>query len=71
MLPTRFAPYIFAVIQSGLTTLIATGIATGAIQGDFVGQWIRSWLIAWSTMIPIVLLAAPVILAWVRRIAVR
>lgn len=67
MLPRRYSHYMFAVIQSGLTALIASGIANAAGGFDFVG-WMQSWLLAWTVMIPVVILAAPVIRGLVHRL---
>jgi hypothetical protein len=68
-IPRRHAHFLFGVIQSGLTSLIAAGIASAPFlkNGDFVSHWTMSSLIAWITMIPFVLLAAPAI----RRVANR
>ncbi|MGY3487103.1 hypothetical protein ACVW1C_004986 [Bradyrhizobium sp. USDA 4011] len=62
-IPRRFSHFVFAFIQSRLTCLIAAGIASlpSLATGNFFWNWLASWLIAWITMLPIVLLAAPVI----------
>ena len=62
-IPRRHSHFVFAVIQSGLTCLIAAGIASfpSLSTGNFFWFWLVSWLIAWVTMLPIVLLAAPAI----------
>jgi hypothetical protein len=64
-IPRRQAHFVFGVIQSGLTSLIAAAIASESFLGDgsFLHHWIVSWLIAWVTMLPIVLFAAPLIRA--------
>jgi hypothetical protein len=59
-IPRRHAHFVFGVIQSRLTSAIAAGIASIG-DPDFLPYWLGSWLIAWVTMIPIVLLAAPLI----------
>lgn len=64
MFPRQYAPFIFGVIQSGLTTAVATGIATfGALGLNrlALGAWLVTWLLAWVTMLPIVVAAAPFI----------
>jgi len=68
--PARFAPYLFGAIQSGLTCLVASGIACAPMlgEGHFLAHWLSAWLIAWVTMLPIVILAAPLIQKLVRRI---
>jgi hypothetical protein len=62
-IPRRYTHFVFAVIQSGLTCLIAAGIASlpSLAAGNFLRNWLASWLIAWITMLPVVLLAAPTI----------
>ena len=62
-IPRRYTHFVFAVIQSGLTCLIAAGIATlpSLATENFLRNWLASWLIAWVTMLPVVLLAAPAI----------
>jgi hypothetical protein len=62
-IPRRHAHFVFGVIQAGLTSAIAAAIASIPFLGDsaFLAHWLSSWLIAWATMVPVVLLAAPVI----------
>lgn len=62
-LARRNGHYLFAIIQSGLTCLIATGIASLPLvrHEGFWQHWARSWVLAWLTMLPVVILAAPVI----------
>lgn len=63
-LPKRYGPFVYGVIQSGLTTAIATGIALAkshSIGPAFVAAWSPVWLMAWVTMLPIVLGASPLI----------
>jgi hypothetical protein len=62
-IPRRYTHFVFAVVQSGLTCLIAAGIASlpSLAAGNFLRNWLASWLIAWLTMLPVVLLAAPAI----------
>lgn len=64
-IPRRYAHYIFAVVQSGLTAAIASAIASRPMleDGHFLSHWLVSWLTAWVIMIPVVLTAAPVIRA--------
>ena len=65
-IPRRYSHFVFGVLQSGLTSLIAAGIASFPADGAvlFVRHWVVSWLIAWLAMLPIVLLAAPAIRAF-------
>ncbi len=62
-IPRRFSHFVFGVIQSGLTSLIASAIASFPFiaSGGFLANCIRSWLIAWAMMLPVVILAAPAI----------
>ena len=64
-IPRRHGHFVFGVIQSGLTCLVAAGIASYPASGTarFIEHWLASWLISWLTMLPVVLLAAPVIRA--------
>jgi Protein of unknown function (DUF2798) len=62
-IPRRFSHFIFAVIQAGLTCLIAAGIASlpSVTISQFLTHWLLSWVVSWVTMLPVVVLAAPVI----------
>jgi hypothetical protein len=66
-IPRRHGHFAFGVIQSGLTCLVAAGIATYPDSGaaKFIEHWLVSWLISWLAMLPVVLLAAPLIRALV------
>ena len=63
LVPRRYAHYVFGIIQSGLTSAIASGVASMALlsEGRFLSNWIPAWLGSWMVMLPIVILAAPVI----------
>lgn len=69
-IPRRCSHFVFGVIQSGLTSLIAAGIASfPAVSAMvFLEHWMVSWLIAWAAMLPLVLLAAPAIRAFALRL---
>ena len=60
-IPRRYAHFMFGVIQSGLTSAVASAIASSdsLARGEFFRHWLQSWLLAWVLMMPIVLLAAP------------
>ncbi len=62
-IPRRYSHFVFAVIQSGMTSAIAAAIASMPFLEDstFTVHWLGSWLIAWAAMAPIVILAAPFI----------
>lgn len=70
MLPIarRHDHYVFAALQSGLTTSIASGIASFPMIAEdrFLSNWLWAWVTAWMFMVPVVLMAAPTI----RRLAV-
>ncbi|KQT86458.1 DUF2798 domain-containing protein [Methylobacterium sp. Leaf466] len=59
----RHSHFVYGVLQSGLTCAIAAAIASYPflVEGSFLNHWIRSWVLAWLTMLPIVLLAPPLI----------
>ena len=59
----RYSHFIFGVIQSGLTSLIAAGIASFPFlaTGNFLSNWVMSWLVSWATMLPLVVVAVPAI----------
>ena len=62
-IPRKYSHFIFGVIQAGLTSLIAAGIASfsSPTLKQFAVHWLASWLVAWAVMLPVVLLAAPMI----------
>jgi hypothetical protein len=62
-IPRRYAHFMFGVIQSGLTSAIAAAIASANLlsDGTFFRHWLQSWLVAWLLMLPVVVLAAPLI----------
>jgi hypothetical protein len=58
----KYGHFVFGIVQSGLTSVVATGIA--CLPTRSFGYWATSWLISWVTMVPIVVIAAP----WIRRV---
>jgi Protein of unknown function (DUF2798) len=64
-IPRRFSHFVFAVIQAGLTCLIAAGIASLPLVtiSQFLTHWLLSRVVSWVTMLPVVVLAAPLIRA--------
>jgi ABC-type bacteriocin/lantibiotic exporter with double-glycine peptidase domain len=62
--PRRYAHFLFAAIQSALTSSIAAAIASFNLiwTGGFLGHWLQSWTVAWIVMLPVVIAAAPAIL---------
>lgn len=71
LLPYRYAPYAYGILQAAITTAVATGIAIFPVAhsgGEFVGPWMVAWFVAWLTMVPVGLLAAPTIQRAVMRL---
>lgn len=63
-LPQKYAPYVFGVIQAAITTAVATGVATHQLTEFgvlFLERWAFAWLVAWVTMLPVVVLFAPLL----------
>jgi hypothetical protein len=62
-IPRRYSHFVFGVIQSGLTSLIAAGIASlsAVANGRFLWNWLPSWLLSRIAIAPVVLPAAPAI----------
>lgn len=62
-IPRRYSHFVYGVIQSGMTSLVATGMASylSAASGHFFWNWFSSWLFSWIAMAPVVLVAAPTI----------
>jgi hypothetical protein len=62
--PQRFAPYAYGILQAAITTAVATAIAIYPIvhsSMEFVERWMLAWGLAWLTMLPVVLIASPII----------
>jgi polyferredoxin len=64
-IPRRYSHFVFGVIQSGLTSCIASAFASLPLWGtaQFLTNWILAWLISWAAMLPVVIFAAPTIRA--------
>jgi hypothetical protein len=62
-IPRRYSHFMFAVLQSALTSAIAAAIASVGLisQGTFLRHWLESWLLAWILMLPFVILFAPLL----------
>src|ERR1700759_1461467 len=71
-IPRRYSHFVFGVIQSGLTSLIAAGIASfpSIASGNFFRNWMVSWLVSWATMLPLVVVAGPAI-SWLSLVLTR
>lgn len=62
MIPRKYSQVLFALILSGLMSLMVSGIATLRAVGpvaDFGTLWISAWLTAWLFAFPLVLVIAP------------
>ena len=55
MIPPRLAPFVVALIVSGIMSFLVSGIATvralGPVDG-FLGTWMSAWVIAWAVAFP-------------------
>jgi hypothetical protein len=62
-IPKRYGHFVFAVLQAGLSCAIVAAIASTPFleQGAFLVHWLSAWFAGWVTMVPVVLLAAPII----------
>jgi len=70
LIPARFGHHLYGVIQSGLTCAVATGTAVAARWNgtESLLDWLGAWIVAWIIILPVVLLAAPLIRATVARL---
>jgi hypothetical protein len=63
-LPQRYAPFVFGIIQAAITTAVATAIATHQLMDfglQFLARWAFAWWLAWLTMLPVVIVLAPLL----------
>jgi hypothetical protein len=62
-IPGEYRHLVFGVIQSGLTCAIAAAIASFPFyaEGSFASHWAHAYLYSWIIMLPVVVIAAPVI----------
>ena len=69
-IPRRYFHFVFGILQSGLTCLVAAGIGSFPAPngGAFFGHWLVVWLVSWATMLPVVTLAAPLLRALANRL---
>ncbi|VXC47930.1 conserved hypothetical protein [Pseudomonas sp. 8AS] len=62
MIPRKYSPLLFALILSGLMSLLVSGLSTFRATGPspgFVSLWLGAWLTAWLLALPLVLLISP------------
>jgi uncharacterized protein DUF2798 len=63
-LPQRYAPFVYGIIQAGITTAIASAVTTLQLTGfgmQFLVGWAFDWSLSWLTMLPVVIGIAPLI----------
>jgi hypothetical protein len=69
-LPARYELPLFALLLSGLMSLLVSGVATfnaiGPVAG-FTTKWLAAWLGSWAVAFPAVMVVAPL----VRRVVAR
>ena len=61
-IPRRYSPIVFAVLLTGIMTLVISGIATAinvGLPSDFLARWVRAWLPNWAVACPVLLLVRP------------
>ena len=60
-IPRRHAHFLFAVMQSAITSAVAAAVASANFlsQGVFLYHWLHASLLAWLLMLPVVILFAP------------
>lgn len=63
-LPQRYAPFVYGIVQAGITTAIASAVTTLQLTGfgmAFFARWAYGWSLSWLTMLPVVIGIAPLI----------
>ena len=62
-IPRRYSHFVYGAIQSGITSLLAAAITSYPFlaTGQFLRHCLLSWLISWAALLPVVLVAAPVL----------
>lgn len=62
-LPNSWSHFVFGALQSALTSGVASAIASFPrwAESDFFRSWLIAWSLAWLAMLPLVVVAAPVI----------
>ena len=69
-LPARFEPLLFALLLSGLMSLLVSGVITWhslSFRSDFDGLWLASWLSSWLIAFPAVMVISPMVRKLVAR----
>ena len=62
-IPRCYSHFVYGVIQSGVTSLLAAAITSYPMltTGQFLRHCLLSWLISWAVLLPVVLMAAPLL----------
>ena len=72
-LPARFQHVLFALLLSGLMSMLVSAVATwnavGLIDG-FPAKWLTAWLSSWVVAFPAVMVVAPLVRRVVARLIV-
>jgi hypothetical protein len=71
MFPQRFGPVLFALVLSGLMSLLVSGVTTiraVGVASSFIEIWAVAWLTSWPIAFPVVLVAAPSARAFVQKL---
>lgn len=71
MIARRYAPLLFALLLSGLMSLMVSGISTLRAAGPapgFFALWTTAWLAAWLFAFPAVLVITPLVRRAVERL---
>lgn len=67
----KFAPFLFALILSGVASFLVSGISTwraaGLVDG-FLTLWMSAWLPSWCVAFPVIFLMAPIVRKFVASI---
>jgi hypothetical protein len=58
-IPRRYGHFLFGIVQSGITSGIATLVA--GWPSFKIAPLFLHWLVSWAVMVPFVVLAAPTI----------
>jgi len=62
MIPARYAHVAFALVLSGMMSLLVSGVSTAKALGPvagFLGIWMGNWAFSWAVAFPAVLVVAP------------
>ncbi|MBD8527947.1 DUF2798 domain-containing protein [Pseudomarimonas arenosa] len=71
MIAKKYAPMLFALLLSGLMSLLVSGISTYRIDlglSEFAAVWTGAWVSAWLIAFPAVLLVSPLVRRLVDRL---